>query len=300
MIDADILVQAGVRDTPKLNFKGEFLISASLNQTTGAIEYEVDGDCYGLAWSIFFSNDLDMFAKADGLFDIEKPIIEPVEIPLLQGCIGYVKDGTDDGLPKGLPDGPGSGSGMTGNGMNEASNGMTGSFGGFGEAPEQAAESPAAAPTTTTRTTTSSSRTTTTTSLSTTTTKPNTTKTSSATSRSSTTTKPTTTSGPKCTPTPTAVSSPSSSLTCKKTVEQSVVMANGVPVFASADTVSSVDLCASMCLKDSKCLSFSYNSKKFCQLYLLAYKDIKRGKTSNTAAPSLTYYDKGCWKLSKC
>ncbi|KAM3417085.1 hypothetical protein BST61_g8661 [Cercospora zeina] len=279
---------AGIRDTPKLNFEGDFEIAAAYNATTGKIDTEVSEGCFGLTWSIFFTNELDAFAEAKYLGGFTKALIDPpTKIPLLGGCIGYVQDGTDDGLPSGKVDGPGSGSGMTGNGMNEASNGMTGSFGGFGDAePEPEAESPAA--TTTTRTTTG--RSTTTTGRSSTTTA----------RASSTTTARTTSSGPKCTPTPTAVSSPSSSLTCKKTVEGSVVMVNGVPVFGAADTVSRVELCAAMCLKDSKCMSFSYNSKKFCQLYLISYKDMKRGKTSNPTAPSLTYYDKGCWKMSKC
>lgn len=141
---------------------------------------------------------------------------------------------------------------------------------------------PANAAKTTTRpaTTTSKSSTTTTTS-----------RISIATSAKSTCTASTTvitnTAAPTATP---------ASVSCKTVVNTANVSTAAIQ--GTASTVASADLCAASCLRNAKCLSFSYSSKNVCQLYSKAYKNL--GVTTKSGSPNLTFWDRICYVYNSC
>ncbi|GIZ49731.1 hypothetical protein CKM354_001275800 [Cercospora kikuchii] len=125
---------AGIVDTPSINFEGTFEISASVLDN-GTIEHDINGGCYGIAWNVFFQNDIDFRLTATGFDNYETPLVDPYKsAPIAEGCIGYVKTGTDNSIADGDPEGSGADSGMTGNGMNDSEgNGMSGGDGEIGD-----------------------------------------------------------------------------------------------------------------------------------------------------------------------
>jgi hypothetical protein len=130
---------------------------------------------------------------------------------------------------------------------------------------------------------------------------PSTTSKPSSTTLASTTTSKittsTTTTKPACTPSQ-VIPNPTSTAgtTCKQVVAQASVAATffvGTPT-----TVNTVDLCATNCLSNKNCVSFSYNDNKACQLYNKAVKNVT--VTTKRGEPQLTFYDKACWIYSTC
>ena len=121
----------------------------------------------------------------------------------------------------------------------------------------------------------------------------------SPTKATSTSTKAATTTStkPACTPSQ-VIANPTvpTGLTCKKIVAQASV-ATSLNV-GKATTVNTADICAANCLKEAKCVSFSYNDKKACQLYNKAVKSV--GVTTKKGEPQLTFYDKQCYAYSTC
>jgi len=113
----------------------------------------------------------------------------------------------------------------------------------------------------------------------------------------STTATTTATTKPACTPSQ-VIANPTvpAGLTCKKIVAQASVVASFN--VGTAATVNTADLCAANCLKETKCVSFSYNDKKACQMYNKAVKSV--AVTTKAGQPQLTFYDKQCYAYSTC
>jgi hypothetical protein len=315
---------AAIKDTPSINAEGKFEVSATVTDD-GEIVHDINGGCYGIAWDIHFENTLQAVIEADGFGSLEIDLIEPQKSdPIAEGCIGYVDDGTDNDSDS---QGVGSGTGTTGNGLNTGANGLSGGSGsakGSVSASGPLSSSTSSMTTVISSTSTSSSTTTPSSSttvspnkvvgssaLTTSSTSVSTSKASSsssttpsttpsATKASSTSTKATTTTTstkPACTPSQ-VIANPTvpAGLTCKKIVSQASV-ATSFNV-GKATTVNTADLCAANCLKDTKCVSFSYNDKKACQLYNKAVKSV--GVTTKKGEPQLTFYDKQCYSYSTC
>jgi hypothetical protein len=328
---------AAIKDTPSINAEGKFEVSATVSDD-GEIAYDINGGCYGIAWDIHFENSLQAVIEADGIGSLEIDLIEPQKSdPIAEGCIGYVDDGTDDGS-SGDSQGIGSGTGTTGNGLNTGANGLSGGSGSAkGSVSASVASSSTSSMTSTLSSSSTSASSLPGTSSSSTSVAPNkasssstlttastsvgTGKASSSTAASSTNksssssatpsttpsaTKPTSTSTkaatttstkPTCTPSQVIVNpTVPAGLTCKKIVAQASV-ATSFNV-GKATTVNTADLCATNCLKDAKCVSFSYNDKKACQLYNKAVKSV--GVTTKKGEPQLTFYDKQCYAYSTC
>lgn len=309
---------AAIKDTPSINAEGKFEVSATVTDD-GEIVHDINGGCYGIAWDIHFENTLKAVLEAKAIGSLEFDLIEPQKSdPIAEGCIGYVDDGTDDGST-GDSQGIGSGTGTTGNGLNTGANGLSGGSGsakGSVSAPEVSSSTSS---TTSARSSTSSSTSTTSSTSSTSTSKSGSSSASSTsksstsststtlsitpsasktTSKAASTTATTTASTkPACTPSQVIVNpTVPAGLTCKKIVAQASV-ATSFNV-GKAATVNTADLCAANCLKEAKCVSFSYNDKKACQLYNKAVKSV--GIVTKKGEPQLTFYDKQCYAYSTC
>jgi cell division septation protein DedD len=304
---------AAIKYTPSINAEGKFEVSATVTDD-GEIVHDINGGCYGIAWDIHFENTLQAVIEADYIGSLEFDLIEPQESdPIAEGCIGYVDDGTDNDNDS---QGVGSGTGTTGNGLNTGANGLSGGSGSAkGSVSASGGSSSTSSMTTvisSTSTSTLSSSTTvspnkvvsssvtTTASTSVSTSKASSSSTSTTLSTTPSATKPTTTTTstkPACTPSQ-IIANPTvpAGLTCKKIVAQASV-ATSFNV-GKATTVNTVDLCAANCLKDTKCVSFSYNDKNACQLYNKAVKSV--GVTTKKGEPQLTFYDTQCYAYSTC
>ena len=299
---------AAIKDTPSINAEGKFEVSATVTDD-GEIVHDINGGCYGIAWDIHFENTLQAVIEADLIGSLEFDLIEPQKSdPIAEGCIGYVDDGTDNDNDS---QGVGSGTGTTGNGLNTGANGLSG-----GSGSAKGSISASGGSSSTSSMTTVISSTSTSTLSSSTTVSPNkvvssnaattastsvsTSKASSSSTSTTLSTKvatTTTSTKPACTPSQ-VIANPTvpSGLTCKKIVAQASV-ATSFNVGKST-TVNTADLCAVNCLKDTKCVSFSYNDKSACQLYNKAVKSV--GVTTKKGEPQLTFYDTQCYAYSTC
>jgi hypothetical protein len=327
---------AAIKDTPSINAEGKFEVSATVTDD-GEIAYDINGGCYGIAWDIHFENTLQAVIEADGIGSLEIDLIEPQKSdPIAEGCIGYVDDGTDDdSSSQGIGSGTGTTGNGLNTGANGLSGG---SGSAKGSVAASVGSSSTSSMTTVLSSTSKSSSSSTITSSTSTLVSPNkasssstpttastsggagkassstaaisTAKTSSTSSTTPSTTpsatKPTSTSTkavtttstkPACTPSQ-VITNPTvpAGLTCKKIVAQASV-ATSFNV-GKATTVNTADLCAANCLKEVKCVSFSYNDKKACQLYNKAVKSV--GVITKKGEPQLTFYDKQCYAYSTC
>lgn len=281
--------EAAIKDTPSVNAEGKFEVSATVADD-GTIEHDINGGCYGIAWNIHFENTLEAVVNADGIGDYAWPLMDPWESdPIAEGCIGYVVDGTDEGSePIKDPQGAGTGTGAGGNGMNSGANGL--SNGGSG-ANRQAAQVPPVVSTSTlvtsTKVTTSSTSKATTSSAPPTSSKPTT-----------TTKAPTSTKKPAaCTPSVAEQNKkPPQGSVCKKIATQSVAMDKFN--LGKSTSPKNVEACALNCLKDAKCISFSFSDKNKCQLYNKAVKSV--ALMTKKGEPRLAIYDKGCYAMKPC
>ncbi|KAF5025513.1 hypothetical protein F66182_2418 [Fusarium sp. NRRL 66182] len=98
-----------------------------------------------------------------------------------------------------------------------------------------------------------------------------------------------------CLPSAVANNKIPSGLNCKKVGTR--VTAPSKAVVGKANKVVDVATCASNCLKNSNCISFSYNGS-ICLLYSKDTKSV--GIVSEKGRPTSIFYDRQCFEYSKC
>ena len=89
---------AGVQLVPGVGADAKMEISASIADN-GTITVDPHGSCYGVAWNIYFDTKLQAFVKVNDDYKWgPQDLINPINIPLAAGCIGFTKpDDLDSG-----------------------------------------------------------------------------------------------------------------------------------------------------------------------------------------------------------
>ncbi|KAF7557303.1 hypothetical protein G7Z17_g850 [Cylindrodendrum hubeiense] len=117
---------ASIVETPSIVGEGSFEVSGTVTEDGTAVG-DVNGGCYGIMINIHFENTVQGVLEGDYIGQRTWNIFRPLKSePILETCIGYTKDSTED---DDTPDGTGSGSGASGNGLNSGGTGLSGSSG---------------------------------------------------------------------------------------------------------------------------------------------------------------------------
>lgn len=236
--------EVAVVETPSLGVEGVFEVGATLTDD-GTWVTDINGGCYGIAWSLFFKNTVELELKADWIGQKTINLLTPFKSdPLAADCIGYVKDGSEG---QELTN-----SGAGGNGLG-GGNGISGNQPGSNPSGAASGASPSA------------------------------------------------TSSSGCRPGQVVDNFAAATGVCKKITRQaSVTASNNV---GKGMILNDIQSCADACLKEPKCVSFSLSDKGVggygtCQMY--TKKTSSLPIMTKNGNPTLTFYDKDCWKYSKC
>jgi hypothetical protein len=332
---------ASIVDTPSIVAQGRFAIAGSIGDDGDfSLTINKGKSCYGITWSIFFTNQVPAVLDAK-YFKYWTYDIVPIQksAPIASGCIGYVDDGSDDDGSSDDSTGTGSVDGMAGNGLSSSGNGLAGGKNG-GSSPGGSSSSsssgsptaapafapafaPAAAPSSSSvttiiiQTTTSSTTTTTTTSrIQSSSSSPPSVQASSVapqakpSSLSTTTTRPTTTTTTTRTTTTTTTTKPACTPSSQATANPAMptgLTCKKVANQASVATTLNVGQATTVATVDL----CAVNCLKNTQCLSFGYSDKNSCQLYNravknlnaatkTGSPNLTFYDKQCYAYNVC